>query len=263
MESTTDCKIEDSIPKIIFIVPYRDRENQKSLFLRQMNYVLEDIPKTDYKIYFSEQCDTRNFNRGAMRNIGFLAMKNKYPNHYKNITFVFNDVDTMPYRKNYLNYETKENIVKHFYGHYITLGGIVSILGSDFEKINGYPNFWYWGYEDNALQVRVQKNNISIDRGQFHPVLNNEIIQCVDVIYKKVNKKEFLSYKNHTVDGIDTLQSINYTIDEENNTIRVNYFMTPLLPDSESSKYYNITSSENPFDNKLRKGSIPLLFSQN
>ena len=44
------------IPKIIFIVPYRDRENQKNLFLRQMKYVLEDIPSTDYKIYFSEQC---------------------------------------------------------------------------------------------------------------------------------------------------------------------------------------------------------------
>jgi hypothetical protein len=41
------------IPKIIFIVPYRDRENQKNLFLRQMKYVLEDIPSTDYKIYFS------------------------------------------------------------------------------------------------------------------------------------------------------------------------------------------------------------------
>ena len=40
----------EPIPKIIFIIPYRNRENQKEFFLRQMYYVLEDIPKEDYKI---------------------------------------------------------------------------------------------------------------------------------------------------------------------------------------------------------------------
>mgnify|MGYP006214976639 CR=1 FL=1 len=69
-----------------------------------------------YEIYFSHQKDERPFNRGAMKNIGFIALARKYPNDYKNITYVFNDVDTLPYTKNLLPYETTHGVVKHFYG---------------------------------------------------------------------------------------------------------------------------------------------------
>jgi hypothetical protein len=53
-----------------------------------MPIILEDVPSTDYKIYFVQQCDTRDFNRGAMRNIGFLAIKNKYPNAFTDINSI-------------------------------------------------------------------------------------------------------------------------------------------------------------------------------
>ena len=87
------------IPKIIFIVPYRDRVNEKRHFLLQMTYILEDLNSEDYEIYFSHQTDNRTFNRGATKNIGFLVCKEKYPDDYKNITFVFNDIDTLPCEK--------------------------------------------------------------------------------------------------------------------------------------------------------------------
>ena len=51
-------------PNVIFIVPYRDREQQLSFFQRHMKYILED--KKDHKIYYSHQCDKRDFNRGGM-----------------------------------------------------------------------------------------------------------------------------------------------------------------------------------------------------
>jgi hypothetical protein len=86
-------------PKVVFIVPYRDREQQYHFFSRHMKYVLED---TDHQIFYIHQKDDRNFNRGALKNIGFILMKQKYPD-YQNITFVFNDIDTTPYTKNFLN----------------------------------------------------------------------------------------------------------------------------------------------------------------
>ena len=119
-------------PKIIFIVPYRNRENDKTHFEVYIKYLLEDYNPDDYEIYYSHQNDSRAFNRGAVKNIGFIAMKEKYPEEYKNINFVFNDIDILPIRKNFLNYYTNKGVVKHYYGFDFALGGIFSITGEDF-----------------------------------------------------------------------------------------------------------------------------------
>ena len=96
--------MENSIPKLVFIIPYRDREQQYNFFNRHMKYILEDVK--DYKILFIHQKDKRSFNRGALKNIGFLIEKNLYPDHYKNITLIFNDIDTMPFTKNFFDFST-------------------------------------------------------------------------------------------------------------------------------------------------------------
>ena len=136
---------ETTIPKIVFVVPYRNREIQRRFFIRHMKYILEDYKEEEYEILIVHQQDQRDFNRGAMKNIGFLIVKKKYPNHYKDIILVFNDVDTMPCEKGLIDYETKHGIVKHFYGYNFALGGLFSITGNDFEKTGGFPNFWGWG----------------------------------------------------------------------------------------------------------------------
>ena len=138
-------------PKTIFIVPYRNRPEQKFFFCKYMSFLLDH--KKDYEIYFSHQCDERPFNRGATRNIGFLAMKEKYPDSYRDITFVFNDLDTVPFNRIF-DYQTDHGTVKHYYGFETSLGGIVVMKGADFERVNGYPNFWSWGREDACLQKR-------------------------------------------------------------------------------------------------------------
>ena len=218
--------MESVIPKIIFIVPYRDRRQEKCIFSVYMKYIMEDYDKNDYEIYYSHQTDTRPFNRGATKNIGFLVMKNKYPNDYHNITFVFNDVDTIPVKKNTFNYATTKGVVKHFYGFTFALGGIFSIVGSDFEKCNGFPNNWGWGLEDNVMNDRVLQNGIVINREVFYPRNTRDVISLYDTPYRIINNKEPGNYlaKNlndnlNNITELDYIIAPNYDYNTENKSV--------------------------------------------
>lgn len=212
-------------PSIIFIVPYRDREPQLNVFKIMMKYLMEDIPEDSYEICIAHQMDGRPFNRGAIKNLGFIAMRDKYPNDYKNISFVFHDVDTFPCFKNLINYKTNSGVIKHFYGFRHTLGGIVSINGADFEKMNGFPCYWSYGYEDNVLQNRAIKCGLRIDRSIFFAIGNPQIFQSVDHFVKSINRnwKQIMNQDNG-VDGISTIKNIKYT--EENDFINFTTFDT-------------------------------------
>ena len=246
-------EIEESIiiptvaPKIVFVVPYRDRVQHQAFFADHMKKILEDIDPTEYKIYYTHQCDERSFNRGAMKNIGFIVTKQLYPNDYKNITFVFNDVDTMPYTKNSLKYITRTGVVKHFYGFKFALGGIVSITGEDFEKINGYPNLWTWGYEDNLLQKRVLESKIAIDHSQFYPILDKNILHLKDGFDKLVNRSEFDRFMNNTIEGIKSITNMQYTIDDVTGFVNITQFDTGVNPNPNANKIYDIRNGPQPF----------------
>lgn len=205
----------EDVPKLVFIVPYRNRQTYLEKFLGQMTYLLQDMPSSDYKIYVIHQSDTRVFNRGAIKNMGFLYVKNNYPNDYKNITLVFNDVDTFPLKKDYVEYTTRPGIVKHFFGFNYTLGGIVSITGQDFEKINGYPNLWTWGYEDNLIQTRVLKSGLQIDRSNFYNLLTDykdtTLYASINSgLTRILNQNEYIRYIKNTPEGIIHIKNVRY-----------------------------------------------------
>jgi len=211
------------IPKCVFIVPYRNRIQHKFFFSKYMSFILED--SNDYEIYFSHQCDARTFNRGATKNIGFLAIKEKYPNDYKNITFIFNDVDTIPFYKIF-DYETIEGVVKHYYGFKYALGGIVAMKGSDFEKINGFPCYWGWGMEDNALQKRCDRYGLKIDRSVFYEIGSPQILQLFDGISRIISKKDpWRMDKDNGVDGLKTITSLKYNISSKSDNPSDNIFI--------------------------------------
>ena len=202
-----------SVPSRIFIVPYRNRKEQKYFFSSQMSLILEG--ETDYEIYFVHQSDNRSFNRGATKNIGFLAMRDKYPNDYQNISFIFNDVDTVPFNKLF-DYTTTPGTIKHYYGFEYALGGIVVINGSDFEKINGYPNFWGWGMEDACLQKRCIMHSLFIDRSQFYKIGSPEILQLFDGVSRLICKKDPQRMQtDNGIDGLVTIHGLQYTVDEK------------------------------------------------
>jgi hypothetical protein len=187
-----------------------------------MSFILED--QDDYEIYFSHQCDARTFNRGATKNIGFLAIKEKYPQHYKNINFIFNDIDTIPFNKIF-DYQTENGIVKHHYGFKYALGGIVVIKGADFEKINGFPCFWGWGMEDNALQKRCNAHGLQIDRSVFYNIGSPEILQLFDGISRIISKKDpWRGEYDNGIDGIKTIHQLKYEINEKSENPNDNIF---------------------------------------
>lgn len=207
---------------IVFIIPYRDRYYHKVHFDKYMEYILEDYNKDEYRLLFVHQQDDLPFNRGAMKNIGFLYVKENYAN-YKDITLVFNDIDTIPAEKGLLDYKTRHGVVKHFYGFRYALGGIVSITAGDFEKINGFPNYWNWGYEDNVLNIRINENeSMTIDRDTFYEFGSMQILHEIDSF-----KKVFLAKTPSTAtfinekDGLDGVFLFKWNFDETNNFLNV------------------------------------------
>jgi len=245
------------IPSKIFIVPYRNRIQHKFFFSKYMTFLLEDETPGDYEIYFSHQSDSKPFNRGAAKNIGFLAMKQKYPFDYQDITFIFNDVDTVPFNKIF-NYDTTCGVVQHLYGFKFALGGIVIFKGADFEKINGYPNYWGWGMEDNVIQQRCQNHQLVIDRSQFVPIGCQDILQMFDGIKRIVTRYALPEARNDNgVDGLRTIRKLSYTIDFESSNdsdnvntvdnpyiyyINIHTFLTLTSPEEKNLETYDLRS---------------------
>lgn len=235
-------------PKIIFIVPYRDRPIHKHFFENYMKYILEDYPDGYCEVFFSEQnSENKYFNRGAVKNIGFLAMKQRYPDHYEDITFVFNDVDTVPYKKGLLPYETTRGVIKHFFGFTFALGGIFSITGADFEKIKGFPNYWTWGHEDAVIQRRaLQENmNISIDRSVFFSIRNPSIIQLNNHSTRNMDVGTSFALSDW-LNTIDIIMNLRLTINKDTNTIFIDNFDLALTKNIHSFTL-NLTKGRNKY----------------
>lgn len=235
--------MNDKIPKFIIIVPYRDRENQKTWFIENIMYLQSILPH--FLVYFIHQNDTRIFNRGAMKNLGFLFVKRTFPNDYKDITLVFHDVDTFPRKNILLNYITQNKIIKHFYGFTHTLGGIVSVKSDNFETINGFPNFWGWGFEDNVLQIRCSKKNYKIDRNNFYHINDKNICHFQDERFKIFNEKNIERVVEDKNYGITNLRNYDFITEEiESNfiyMIHINYFLCEYNSEEESYQTHDLS----------------------
>jgi hypothetical protein len=167
----------------------------------------------------------------------------------------------MPLTKNFFPYETTPGTVKHFYGYKFALGGIVSINARDFETVNGYPNLWAWGFEDNMLQQRVlSTSRMTIDRSRFYQILDKNILQLKDGVERTVNRGEFDRYLEKTTEGIDSIRSLQYQVEEETGFVHVNTFETGKVFDPSKNKIHDLRSGNRPFQPiPKKKGRLPLI----
>jgi hypothetical protein len=157
----------------------------------------------------------------------------------------------MPFYKIF-DYETVPGTIKHYYGFTYTLGGIVVIKGGDFERINGYPNFWGYGMEDNCLQKRAELFRLKIDRSHFYPIGSPNILQLFDGISRIINKNDPWRMKHdngsdgirtitqlrHSIDSISTNEADNQLVVENPNIFIINttHFLTGI--DFNADEYY-------------------------
>ena len=238
-------------PKLVFIVPYRDREQQYKFFSYHMKNVLSNYAENEYAILYIHQKDTRPFNRGAIKNIGFLVVKDMYPDNYRHITLVFNDIDTMQFSSGFLPYCTVAGVVKHFYGFNYALGGIVSINAGDFESINGFPNYWAWGYEDNELNDRVNRTgSLKLDRSVFYSLLDKNILHLQCDLHRVMNRNEYNKYIKKVKDDLTDISNLQYSVNKRTGMIDVTNFSTKLPHVKESDVVHDLRKGNKPFKRK-------------
>lgn len=154
--------------KLGIIVPYRNRPGQVRRFVKEIgNYFATVIKNFTYQIYIIEQGDNKEFNRGKLLNIGFLAAEQDGCDYV-----VFHDIDMLPYNVDYSysdrplqlanKFEASSTFSRTINDDYF--GGVTLFPIEDFRKINGYSNRYRgWGFEDNDLLYRCQKNDIKLD----------------------------------------------------------------------------------------------------
>jgi hypothetical protein len=106
-----------------------------------------------------------------------------------------------------------------------------SIKGADFERINGFPSFWSWGYEDNVIYDRALLHNININRSQFYPILHQNIIHILDSFSKMTSlKNKTMAMNKNVTDGLNTLKNIQYKWNLKTNMLDIDTFTCSYSP---------------------------------
>jgi len=173
------------LPRLSIVVPYRDRPQQLARFVPhlvtyfQRDKLDKNIP---WRLTIVEQAAGKPFNRGLVKNIGFLLSEAEAD------YFCFHDVDYLPIWADYRPVDRPTRIVwhgtellplfpgssdgiKHDYATFF--GGVVLFPKEQFRRINGYSNgYWGWGFEDNdaAERCRVEGLALGFRDGTFEPL---------------------------------------------------------------------------------------------
>jgi hypothetical protein len=164
--------------RLNIVVPYRDREEHLQAFVPHLRaYFARD--KADcqipYRVIVVEQDKGGAFNRGALKNVGFLL--GLPDSDYT----CFHDVDYLPIWADYSYVDVPTPLVWHgahtrpispdqsnqLVVHELEgfFGGAVLVPNSSFENVDGYSNeYWGWGYEDEDLKRRFRTAGISVGR---------------------------------------------------------------------------------------------------
>lgn len=150
--------------RMVAVVPARDRWMQVEVLGPEL------LRRGIDRVLVCEQGPDHAFNRGLIKNLGFL-----YAKLNPNDTVYFHDADLLPTGSTRYT-PVAANTVVHMYGHEHCLGGVIGMQASTFEHIGGFCNDqWKWGGEDRGLQTAVERNpHLCIDRSKFVPRFSDD-----------------------------------------------------------------------------------------
>ena len=94
---------------------------------------------------------------------------------------------------------------------------------------------------------RVKQHNIHIDRQQFYPFADKNILHFYDGYLKQVNKKEFERYAKNTKEGLYSIYNLNYTFNEENQTYDIQTFDTGTHENIQYKTVHDLHKGTTPF----------------
>jgi hypothetical protein len=173
-------------PRLSIVVPYRDRQQHLVRFVPHMvTYFERDkVDRTiPWTLTIVEQVPGKLFNRGLMRNIGFLLTEDEAD------YFCFHDVDYLPIWADYQYPQTPARLC--WYGaqevpidparpdevvvndRNLFFGAAVMLNKADFRRVNGYSNdYWGWSFEDIDLRMRCTIEGLAIEHrdGTYEPL---------------------------------------------------------------------------------------------
>lgn len=160
--------------KAYIIVPYRDREQHKNMFVPYLEHYLQRNLANKFEIVLVEQDAGKPFNRAKLLNVGVdIARSDETINNAEKY-YVFHDIDMLPTEDGDA-YDQPGSQIVHIateveqfgynlpYNQYI--GGVTLLRDLEFQLINGYCNdYWGWGAEDDDLYIRMISKNLSLVR---------------------------------------------------------------------------------------------------
>ncbi|VDN13415.1 unnamed protein product [Dibothriocephalus latus] len=160
---------------VAIVVPYRNRSVDLRRFLTHMLPFLS-TQKSQCVILVVEQAGNGSFNRAELFNVAVREIRKSFSGDrlFGIECFILHDVDKVPTSPSVV-YDCGQNVrqlvnifctgkqVTRLYSSF--LGGVTAFSWRHIETINGASNLFYgWGGEDDELAVRLQLNNIEVDR---------------------------------------------------------------------------------------------------
>jgi len=205
--------------RVAIVVPYRNREQQLPIFLKNLHPFLMK-QQIDYGIFIVEQFGTGELNRGKLKNVGFVEARKMYDWD----CVIFHDVDllpmddrnlyTCPEQPRHMSVAVNEMNFKLPYDW--LFGGVVGLTVEQCLGINGFSNsFWGWGGEDDDMSHRLSHHGYQISR------YSKNIARYTMLIHKKdspspIRYKKLKDGEKHFDD--DGLNSLTYKVLEIKNT---------------------------------------------